>query len=324
MPSDTEADVENSQSDQPRFSDVRTAHAQTVPSVYLRIAWQAAPCCNGNFSDTGVVRAVEVLLFRRFFRDIDKQDVRFGCTVWNWSDFRKLFEHHSSLLPFRTTVQFAASELNLICILKRFKYKLYCTENYRKWLILYWKLQEVVDILNLRITNKITQAFRWNRSDIYKKIFYQTRNRLHLQHLNGIRQIMRHCKETERQSGHTHVHVWKMLLFTGPAELETHTDTQTYIIIITTLWKKSITLMHCSLFKFTLLLNSVLPFWKLLVFESLLGISETLLCPMSTIQLKIVLPLDMHQLLMLSAGTLIYLKQKLFLSVILYNNYGTF
>jgi hypothetical protein len=36
-----------------------------------------------------------------------------------------------------------------------------------------------------------------------------------------------------------------------------------------------ITLMHCSLLKFTVALNSALPFWRLLVFEFLLNISET-------------------------------------------------
>jgi hypothetical protein len=35
--------------------------------------------------------------------------------------------------------------------------------------------------------------------------------------------------------------------------------------------------MHCSLFKFTLVLNSTLRLWKRLVFESLLDKSETLL-----------------------------------------------
>jgi hypothetical protein len=82
--------------------------------------------------------------------------------------------------------------------------------------------------------------------------------------------------------------------------------------------------MLCSLFKFSLVLNSVLQFWKQLVFESLLGISETCVCSVSALQLKIVFLLDAHQLLMLSAGTLIYLIQKLFLSVIFYNNCGTF
>jgi hypothetical protein len=63
--------------------------------------------------------------------------------------------------------------------------------------------------------------------------------------------------------------------------------------------------MHCSLFRFTLILNSVLLFWKLVVFESLIVISEAFLCCM------LALLLDAHQLLMLSAGTLMYLKQKL-------------
>jgi hypothetical protein len=80
--------------------------------------------------------------------------------------------------------------------------------------------------------------------------------------------------------------------------------------------------MHCSLSKFTVVLNSVLPFWKLLVFESLLGISVTFLYSISALQLTIVFLLDAHQLLMLSAGTLMHLKQ-LFRSVVFYNNYGT-
>jgi hypothetical protein len=45
--------------------------------------------------------------------------------------------------------------------------------------------------------------------------------------------------------------------------------------------------MHCFLFKFTLVLNSVLLFWKLVVFEFLLGTSETLLCSMAAPQVKI-------------------------------------
>jgi hypothetical protein len=46
--------------------------------------------------------------------------------------------------------------------------------------------------------------------------------------------------------------------------------------------------MHCFLFKFTLSLNSVLLFWKLLVFEFLPGILETLLCSVSAPQVRIV------------------------------------
>jgi hypothetical protein len=45
--------------------------------------------------------------------------------------------------------------------------------------------------------------------------------------------------------------------------------------------------MNCSLFEFTLAPNSALPFRKLLVFESLLGISETFLCSMSAVLVKI-------------------------------------
>jgi hypothetical protein len=66
--------------------------------------------------------------------------------------------------------------------------------------------------------------------------------------------------------------------------------------------------------------NTALPFWKLSVFKSLLGVLETFLCSISALQLKTVPLLDAHQLLMLSAGTLMYLKQILFPLVIFYNN----
>jgi hypothetical protein len=64
-------------------------------------------------------------------------------------------------------------------------------------------------------------------------------------------------------------------------------------------------------------------FWKLSVFEYLLGISETFLCSISAFHLKTVLLQDVHLLLMLSAGTFMYLKQILFPLVIFYNNCGT-
>jgi uncharacterized protein (DUF486 family) len=80
--------------------------------------------------------------------------------------------------------------------------------------------------------------------------------------------------------------------------------------------------MQFSLSKFTVVWNTALPFWKLSVFEFLLGISETFICSVSAVNLKTVLQ-DVHQLLMLSAGTLMYLKQKLFPLVISYNNCGT-
>jgi hypothetical protein len=59
---------------------------------------------------------------------------------------------------------------------------------------------------------------------------------------------------------------------------------------------------HCSLFKITLALDSVLLFWKPLVFESLLGISKTFICSMSALLVKIIFLLDAHQLLMLLLG----------------------
>jgi hypothetical protein len=75
--------------------------------------------------------------------------------------------------------------------------------------------------------------------------------------------------------------------------------------------------MH-YLFKFTLVLNSVLMFWKLLVSEFLLGTSDILLCSMSAPQVKIVPLPDVHQLLILFAGTLTYLEPKTFSFIIFY------
>jgi hypothetical protein len=77
--------------------------------------------------------------------------------------------------------------------------------------------------------------------------------------------------------------------------------------------------MHSFLFRFTFILNSALPFWKLLVSEFLLGISETLLYSMSALHVKIVPLLDVHQLLMLSAGTLLYLEPRELSLIIFYN-----
>jgi hypothetical protein len=62
--------------------------------------------------------------------------------------------------------------------------------------------------------------------------------------------------------------------------------------------------MLSFLLKFTLVLNSALLFRKLLVFEFLLGISEISHCSMSAPYVKIVPLLDVHQLLILFAGTL--------------------
>jgi hypothetical protein len=68
--------------------------------------------------------------------------------------------------------------------------------------------------------------------------------------------------------------------------------------------------MHSVLFKFTLVLNSVLLLWKLLVFEFQLGISETLLCSVSASHVKIVPLLDVYQLLMFFLWTLRIRKQE--------------
>jgi hypothetical protein len=68
--------------------------------------------------------------------------------------------------------------------------------------------------------------------------------------------------------------------------------------------------------------NSALLFWKLLVSKFLLGISDALQCSMSAPHVKIVPLLDVHQLLMLFAGTLMYSEPGMFSSnvfIICYN-----
>jgi hypothetical protein len=75
--------------------------------------------------------------------------------------------------------------------------------------------------------------------------------------------------------------------------------------------------MHCSLFKFTLAVNSPRLFWKVLIFKFLPSTSETLLCSTLAPQVKIIPLLDAFQLLMLFAGTLTYLESELFFLIIL-------
>jgi hypothetical protein len=79
--------------------------------------------------------------------------------------------------------------------------------------------------------------------------------------------------------------------------------------------------MHSFLLKTTLVLNSALPLWKLLVSEFLLGILETLHCSMSALQVKIVPLLGTHQLLMLFARTLTYSEPDTFTLIHFYNMY---
>jgi hypothetical protein len=67
--------------------------------------------------------------------------------------------------------------------------------------------------------------------------------------------------------------------------------------------------MHYFLFKFTLVLNSILLFWKLLLFEFLLRISETSLWSTSARNVKM---LDVNQLLILFSGMLTYSEQRPF------------
>jgi hypothetical protein len=70
--------------------------------------------------------------------------------------------------------------------------------------------------------------------------------------------------------------------------------------------------MHPSFFTYTLALSFVL-FWKLMIFEFLVGISETFLCPIFALLVKTILLLDVLQLLMLLVGTFICLKPKVYL-----------
>jgi hypothetical protein len=78
--------------------------------------------------------------------------------------------------------------------------------------------------------------------------------------------------------------------------------------------------MHCFLFKFTLVLYSLLLSWKLLLFEFLLGILRTSLCYMSAPHVKTVPLLGVHKLLMLFAGTLTYSEPRTFSLIAFYNN----
>jgi hypothetical protein len=77
--------------------------------------------------------------------------------------------------------------------------------------------------------------------------------------------------------------------------------------------------MPSFLLKFTLVSKSALLFWKLLVSEFLLDISEIFHYSMSAPRVKAVPLLDVHQLLMLFAETLTYSEPGTFSSVIFYN-----
>jgi hypothetical protein len=77
--------------------------------------------------------------------------------------------------------------------------------------------------------------------------------------------------------------------------------------------------MLSYLLKFTLVSKSALLFWKLLVSEFLLSISEILHCSMSAPRVNIVPLPDVHQLLMLFAETLTNSEPGIFSSVIFYN-----
>jgi hypothetical protein len=77
--------------------------------------------------------------------------------------------------------------------------------------------------------------------------------------------------------------------------------------------------MHSFFLMSIVVLNSALLFWKLLDSEFLLGISETLQCSMSALQVKIVSLLDAHQPQILFARTLTYSELETFALIICYN-----
>jgi hypothetical protein len=77
--------------------------------------------------------------------------------------------------------------------------------------------------------------------------------------------------------------------------------------------------MPSFLLKFALVSKFALLFWKLLVSEFLLGISEILHCSMCT-HVETVPLLDVHQLLMLFAETFKYSEPGTFSCVIYYND----
>jgi hypothetical protein len=63
----------------------------------------------------------------------------------------------------------------------------------------------------------------------------------------------------------------------------------------------------------------LLLFWKLLAFEFLFDISDTSLRSVSVAHVQIVPLLDVHQLLMLFAGTLTYSEPRKFCLIVFYN-----
>jgi hypothetical protein len=70
------------------------------------------------------------------------------------------------------------------------------------------------------------------------------------------------------------------------------------------------------LHKFTLISNFALPFSKLLISEFLFGMLKTLHCSAPAPHVKIVLLLNVYQLLMLSAGMMTYLQPGTAFSII--------
>jgi hypothetical protein len=91
-----------------------------------------------------------------------------------------------------------------------------------------------------------------------------------------------------------------------------------YLIRITSLHIITVT-MRFSLLKFTSILNSIIPFSKLMAFKFLLDVSQTILSSVFAIQVKI---FPLLQLLMLFVRTVTCSKPKRFLFFMSYS--GTF
>jgi hypothetical protein len=95
-----------------------------------------------------------------------------------------------------------------------------------------------------------------------------------------------------------------------------------FIIIITAAIISLVINVICMLLLLLVLLSShfsVRMFWKLLVSVYLLGISRTLHCLVFVRHVAIVPLLDVHQLLILFAGMLTYLKSGTFSSIVSFN-----
>jgi hypothetical protein len=124
----------------------------------LWITWYTAPCYDGNFSDTRVVRAVQVLFSRRTIKEIGKprltaRKVYFTCSVGTWNAFLTVWT-----LYIVVTIQ-RNRPVRSLWIKFNMQFKIAQVQT-----LVYWNLDKVANNLKLKIMNKITQTFYGNRS----------------------------------------------------------------------------------------------------------------------------------------------------------------